>query len=132
MDSGVDFKCSGPYDVFVVYLSLMNVPQEIFDEWEVEWWETVEPGGECDGYEFFANEAAEWAYKKGADDELDACLAWFKNFYKGESWMLKDLKRFREARRKPKDTIKLTVNGIPYPLTEEQQEQLNQIINSNA
>ena len=30
------------------------------------------------------------------------------------------------------EKIKLTVNGIPYQLTEEQQEQLNQIINSNA
>ena len=104
----------------------MKVPKELLDEWETEWWETVEPGGECDGYEFFANKAAEWAYKRGADDELDACCRWLDNDI-GEPYPT-DLRNARRSQAK----ITVTVNGIQYQLSDEQQKQLNQIINSNA
>lgn len=56
----------------------MKVPKELLDEWETEWVSDVEPrfNSKWDAYEFFANKGAEWAYKKGADDELDACEEW--------------------------------------------------------
>ena len=104
----------------------MDVPGELFKEWEREWWEVAEPQQIVGDYEFFANKAAEWAYKKGADDELDACCEWLDTDV-GEPYPT-DL---RNARR-PQNKITITVNGIPYLLTDEQQEKLNQIINTNA
>ena len=116
-------------------MSYPKPPQELIDKWIADHTYKIldgtylQPNGEKKtDWLSIMEKYGQWC----ADAELDACLAWFKDFYRGETWMLKDLKRFREARRKPKDTIKLTVNGIPYPLTEEQQEQLNQIIKSNA
>ena len=38
---------------------------------------------------------AQW----GADQELEACCAWFQEFYETESWVKRDLKEFRAARR---------------------------------
>lgn len=116
-------------------MSYPKPPQELIDKWIVEYTYKIlngtylQPNGEqkVDWYSVM-EKYGEWC----ADAELEACLDWFKSFYKGESWMLRDLKTFREARRKPKDSFKVTVNGIPYTLTEEQQEQLNQIINPNA
>jgi hypothetical protein len=42
----------------------------------------------------------------GADQELEACCEWFKEFYKDESWMNYDLKQFRAARRPNQSKLK--------------------------
>ena len=49
-----------------------------------------------------ATQAAQW----GADQELEACCEWFQEFYKTESWVKHDLKRFRAARRPKLPTLK--------------------------
>jgi hypothetical protein len=45
------------------------------------------------------NVLATYAARWGADRELQFCLDWFQEFYKGETWMHKDLKTFMAARR---------------------------------
>jgi hypothetical protein len=42
-----------------------------------------------------ADRAAQW----GSNQELEACLTWFQEFYKTEYWVKGDLERFRSARR---------------------------------
>jgi hypothetical protein len=81
MGSVVDKETSGPYDVSVVYLSLMEVPQEILGEWEKEWWNEVEPKGEIDAYEFFANKGAKWAYERGVDDTFETSHAFIEDAF---------------------------------------------------
>ena len=49
-----------------------------------------------------ATQAAQW----GADQELEACVEWFQEFYKSVSWVLRDLKRFRAARRPKSPSLK--------------------------
>lgn len=39
------------------------------------------------------------AFRAGANKQLEQCLDWFKKFYKGETWMLRDLRSFRLAMR---------------------------------
>ncbi len=95
--NGVDIECSGPYDVLIVYLSLMNVPEELFNEWGIEWWTEVNPSGEWTLDKFFAHKAAEWAYKKGADDELDACCDFLDDAYPDDTWSMAT--SLRNARR---------------------------------
>ena len=51
---------------------------------------------------FIAHQAAQW----GSDQELEACCEWFQEFYKTESWVKHDLKRFRAARRPKLPTLK--------------------------
>lgn len=48
-------------------------------------------------YVYMANRAAQW----GADQQLEACVEWFQEFYKTESWVKKDLEHFRAAHRPP-------------------------------
>jgi len=70
-------------------------PPELFAEWLAEA-KRLHPG-ESTG--FIAGEVARLAYRSGADQELDACCEWFQEFYKTESWVKRDLKHFRAARR---------------------------------
>jgi hypothetical protein len=46
------------------------------------------------------------AYQAGADQELEAGMEWFRRFYKGESWMLRDLNSFKTARRPKPPSLK--------------------------
>ncbi len=46
--------------------------------------------------------AAQW----GADQELEACCDWFQDFYTLETWMERDLKAFRAARRPKPPSLK--------------------------
>ncbi len=46
------------------------------------------------------------AFQAGADHELEACLQWFSEFYSMETWMQKDLERFREHRRPKPPSLK--------------------------
>ena len=48
-------------------------------------------------YVYMAHRAAQW----GADQQLEACVEWFQEFYKTESWVKKDLEHFRAAHRPP-------------------------------
>ena len=68
-----------------------------------------------DALKDLATQAANW----GSDQELDACVEWFQEFYKAESWVKNDLKHFRAARRptpKPPETIE--VDGFTYRLAQ--------------
>jgi hypothetical protein len=56
---------------------------------------STDPGGRRDYIDFIATKAAQW----GADQELEACLQWFSAFYCMETWMQRDLEKFRTARR---------------------------------
>jgi hypothetical protein len=49
---------------------------------------------------------ATMAFQAGADHELEACLQWFSEFYSMETWMQKDLERFREHRRPKPPSLK--------------------------
>jgi hypothetical protein len=46
--------------------------------------------------------ATQW----GADQEWEACCEWFQEFYKTESWVTRDLKHFRKARRPKPPSLK--------------------------
>jgi len=46
------------------------------------------------------------AFRAGADQELEACIEWFQEFYKTESWVKHDLKHFRAARRPKPPSLK--------------------------
>jgi hypothetical protein len=50
----------------------------------------------------FATYAARW----GSDQELEACCEWFQDFYKLETWMQRDLKKLRDARRPKPPSLK--------------------------
>jgi hypothetical protein len=49
---------------------------------------------------------ARQAFQAGADQELKACCDWFQDFYKLETWMERDLKAFRVARRPKPPSLK--------------------------
>ena len=51
-------------------------------------------------------DAIKRAYQAGADMELGAGMEWFRRFYKGESWMLRDLNSFKTARRPKSPSLK--------------------------
>jgi hypothetical protein len=53
-------------------------------------------------WRYIATQAAQW----GADQELEACVEWFQEFYKTESWVKHDLKHFRAARRPKPPSLK--------------------------
>lgn len=46
------------------------------------------------------------AFEAGAAQELEACVEWFQEFYKTESWVKHDLKHFRAARRPKQPSLK--------------------------
>lgn len=79
--------------------------------------------GSVDHFLDVANKAAQW----GADQELEACCAWFQEFYETESWVKRDLKEFRAARRpKPPslrkqayDALDTYIYGEPDPKDKE-------------
>lgn len=54
------------------------------------------------------------AFRAGANEQLERCLDWFKGFYRGETWMLRDLRSFRLAMRpEPKPpTIKEALQAL--------------------
>ena len=45
-------------------------------------------------------------FEAGANQELEACCEWFQEFYKTESWVDRDLRTFRLARRPNPPTLK--------------------------
>jgi hypothetical protein len=58
-------------------------------------WKWFDEAPKTDRYDYLIEQASQWA----ADQELEACLTWFQEFYKTESWVKHDLERFRSARR---------------------------------
>ena len=52
------------------------------------------------------NVLSTYAARWGANRELQFCLDWFQEFYKGETWMHKDLKTFMAARRPKTQSLK--------------------------
>ena len=60
-------------------------------------------------------ELAYLAFKAGADQELEACLQWFSEFYCMETWMRRDLATFRAARRpKPPTDKELALEALEH------------------
>ena len=51
-------------------------------------------------------DAIQLAYRAGADQELEACCEWFREFYKNETWLQPDLEHFRAARRPKPPSLK--------------------------
>ena len=76
-------------------------PPELVDQWIAEIWHEGTPVRVAASDLHIATQAARW----GADQELEACLQWFSAFYCMETWMQKDLEKFRAARR-PKPPTK--------------------------
>jgi hypothetical protein len=88
-------------------------PPELVQQWWTEAVHSTPLNTNADT--LFASRAAQW----GADQELKACCDWFQDFYKLETWMERDLKAFRAARRptpKPPETIE--VDGFTYRLVQ--------------
>jgi len=59
------------------------------------------------------------AFEAGAAQELEACVEWFQEFYKTESWVKHDLKHFRAARRPKQPSLKeqalMALEVLPTP-----------------
>jgi hypothetical protein len=59
------------------------------------------------------------AFEAGAAQELEACVEWFQEFYKTESWVKHDLKHFRAARRPKPSSLKeqalMALEVLPTP-----------------
>jgi hypothetical protein len=59
------------------------------------------------------------AFQAGAAQELEACVEWFQEFYKTESWVKHDLKNFRAARRPKPPSLKeqalMALEVLPTP-----------------
>jgi hypothetical protein len=72
-------------------------PPELVQRWYREADDQLAPY-----YVYIAARAAQW----GADQELEACCAWFQEFYKTESWVKHDLKHFRSTRRPKPPSLK--------------------------
>jgi hypothetical protein len=64
-------------------------------------------------------QVADFAAQWGADQELEACVEWFQEFYKTESWVKHDLKHFRAARRPQlpslKEQVLAALDRVPGP-----------------
>jgi hypothetical protein len=73
---------------------LITPPPELVQQWASEWMRSEAAWPVCRD-NFIATQAAQW----GADQELKACCNWFQDFYTLETWMERDLKAFRAARR---------------------------------
>jgi hypothetical protein len=67
-----------------------------------QWWEATMPNNETSVKDQLCTQAARW----GSDQELEACCAWFQEFYKTESWVKHDLKHFRTTRRPKPPSLK--------------------------
>lgn len=67
----------------------MTIPKELIDQWAFEITE----------YTSNNQEICEYVAQKAADYEFQKCLDWFKQFYSLETWMERDAKEFKKARR---------------------------------
>jgi hypothetical protein len=77
-------------------------PTELVQQWVAEIWHEGTPVQVSASDIHIATQAARW----GADQELEACLQWFSAFYCMETWMQKDLEKFRAARRPKPPSLK--------------------------
>ena len=68
---------------------------ELVKQWLGTYFSTTITGEVSDVELTLATQAARW----GANQELEECLQWFSAFYCMETWMQKDLEKFRAARR---------------------------------
>ena len=76
-------------------------PPELLQQWAIEYWGN--PGESIgEGEKYIATKSAQW----GANQELEACCEWFQEFYETESWVKRDLKEFRTARRPKPPSLK--------------------------
>jgi hypothetical protein len=75
-------------------------PPELFKQWEDDIL------NERDNVDYVLDCAWRNGFQAGADQELEACCAWFQEFYKTESWVKHDLKHFRAARRPKSPSLK--------------------------
>jgi hypothetical protein len=75
---------------------------ELIKQWRDEWYEADRNHVKISEYNYIANQAASW----GADKELEACCKWFQDFYKNETWMLRDLEVFHFSRRSKPASLK--------------------------
>jgi hypothetical protein len=82
-------------------------PPELVDKWFVSI-----PDDSASWKQELATQAAQW----GADQELEACLQWFSEFYCMETWMQKDLEKFRTARRPEPPSLKEQALGALYAI----------------
>ncbi len=75
---------------------------ELVKQWLGTYFSTTITGEVSDVELTLAAQAARW----GADQELEECLQWFSAFYCMETWMQKDLEKFRTARRPKPPSLK--------------------------
>jgi hypothetical protein len=76
----------------------VNPSPELVQQWDIE--------GRHQDYCTVASHIAARAAQWGADQELEACCAWFQDFYKLETWMKRDLKTLCAARRPRPPSLK--------------------------
>lgn len=139
MCSGVDKETSGPYDVWElhhIFMSCPKPPQELVDEWIKEFTYKAMDGTylQYNGVRrtdwlSIMEKYGEWC----ADEQLYDCLEWERVHAdtKFDS-ALSRVEALHHYCRPPKAKLEVTINGIQYELTEQQEEQLNQIIKNNA
>jgi len=77
-------------------------PKELISKWDKSWHDIAIPTDPKTYAEYMLGQAAQW----GADQELEACCAWFQGFYKTEYWVKRDLKHFRTTRRPKPPSLK--------------------------
>ena len=75
---------------------------ELVKQWLGTYFSTTITGEVSDVELTLATQAARW----GAAQELEECLQWFSAFYCMETWMQKDLEKFRTARRPKPPSLK--------------------------
>jgi hypothetical protein len=75
---------------------------ELVKQWLGTYFSTTITGEVSDVELTLATQAARW----GAAQELEACCEWFSAFYCMETWMQKDLEKFRTARRPKPPSLK--------------------------
>jgi hypothetical protein len=75
-------------------------PPELVQQWFAAWESSYDE--EMSFAEFAISRAAQY----GADQELEASCEWFQEFYKLETWMQRDLKKLRVARRPKPPSLK--------------------------
>ena len=74
-------------------------PSELIEEW-------IELSRPRKDHSPNPNVLATYAARWGSDRELQLCLEWFQEFYKGETWVDKDLRAFMAARRPKPQSLK--------------------------
>ena len=77
-------------------------PPELVKQWLGTYFSTTITGEVSDVELTLATQAARW----GANQELEECLQWFSAFYCMETWMQKDLEKFRAVRRPKPPSLK--------------------------